>query len=542
MTVGASTEAGHRVAAARRSSGMSQKELAEALGVSLWTVDRLEADARDLSRHLPRLAHATGYDEAWFEPSLQPPPAPLPRRTHDVSRGVWLVLGALATLIVVRFFTEVVPVLPKAATFLDVPLAAILVLAAVTMKSAIRTAQQPFLALGSLFFALAVISTFANVSRVAPAPVLVFLYGFLAPLAVYFAVFRLWPGGRALMLSRFLVALGALQLLVVAVVDLPRFLASGNPDEVSGTFGENPYQLVFFLLVVTALLAGVVVFEPRRRTARLAPLMFVGIAGTIFLAQYRALLVTTIATVLLVGVVLASARGKGMLVAALLVAAFVASLSYVGSHFPTTKFRQTVAALQADPWYFVRARAGSLGDVGALYSENPRYVLTGTGPGTFSSRAWRIFANLQETRTAVAAPYAGRLTGGEYHTDVADEYTVPRLQRAPVIQGSRALTSPLSSYTSLLAEVGVLGAVLLIGLYAAALVHAARLMRAAIRARVPSDPLSALLLACTVAFFVLLQLAVLENWLEVTRLTFLSWALLAVSAREIAARSEGAAQ
>jgi hypothetical protein len=50
------------------------------------------------------------------------------------------------------------------------------------------------------------------------------------------------------------------------------------------------------------------------------------------------------------------------------------------------------------------------------------------------------------------------------------------------------------------------------------------------------DPLPALLLACTAAFFVLVQLALLDNWLEVARITFFSWALLAIATKEFEAR------
>ena len=44
---------------------------------------------------------------------------------------------------------------------------------------------------------LAIASAVVNADRVAPAPVLVFIYGFLAPLAVYAAVYRIWPPGNA---------------------------------------------------------------------------------------------------------------------------------------------------------------------------------------------------------------------------------------------------------------------------------------------------------------------------------------------------------
>ena len=92
----------------------------------------------------------------------------------------------------------------------------------------------------------------------------------------------------------------------------PRLLASGNPDEISGTFGENAYQLVFFLLVFGALLAGIFTFEKKRPVARLVPALFVLSLGAIFLAQYWALLLTTFFTIILIAVPLAR-RGSVVL-------------------------------------------------------------------------------------------------------------------------------------------------------------------------------------------------------------------------------------
>jgi hypothetical protein len=54
---------------------------------------------------------------------------------------------------------------------------------------------------------------------------------------------------------------------------------------------------------------------------------------------------------------------------------------------------------------------------------------------------------------------------------------------------------------------------------------------------VRSDPLPALAIACTIAFVVLVQMAFLENWLEVVRVTIPAWVLLAVVLKEYGARS-----
>ena len=181
--------------------------------------------------------------------------------------------------------------------------------------------------------------------------------------------------------------------------------------------------------------------------------------------------------------------------------------------------------------------------VSTLFAQDPAFVATGTGPGTYSSRAWRTFARPDTRDRDPASHVASALTGGRrYSTDVSTRYTLEQYRNAGSILGSRALESPFSSYSSLLAEVGVLGCTLLIGMYGFAALHAGRMTFASMRSRLPDDALPTLLLAATVAFFLLLQMAVLDNWLEVTRVTVPAWILLAVGTKEFDARRvEGSA-
>ena len=60
---------GARVAAARRNRGMTQRDLAQALGVSSWTVDRIERGAVDVGRYLPSIADVTQTSRDWFAAS-----------------------------------------------------------------------------------------------------------------------------------------------------------------------------------------------------------------------------------------------------------------------------------------------------------------------------------------------------------------------------------------------------------------------------------------------------------------------------------------
>ena len=50
------------------------------------------------------------------------------------------------------------------------------------------------------------------------------------------------------------------------------------------------------------------------------------------------------------------------------------------------------------------------------------------------------------------------------------------------------------------------------------------------------DPIPALALATTIGFLTLLQMGFLENWLEVTRITFVVWAMFAICCKELDAR------
>jgi transcriptional regulator with XRE-family HTH domain len=542
-------QAGDRLAEARREAGLSQKALAERLGISLWALDQLEQGRGDLSIHLPEITDATGKHPVWFRETLpeeegSPDRQPIRVRVRRLAArrqtGRDLVLLSVGLLVFIRFFTEIVPILPRAANFIDIPVFLVLALAGTLRSHGERrfgSAYIPVALPAFLFIGLCAASVAVNPSRIEPGPVLAFLYGFLAPLGVYAATYRLWPAGRSLSLSRLLVGLTVAQLLVVFVVDLPRFLSSSNPDLITGTFGTNPYQLVFFLLVMTGLLAAIFTLEKGRLAARVAPLLLLLMLATIFLAQYRALLATTGVTVVLIAILLGR-RARGVLSAALITISLAFTFSYVSSHFPILRFAPTLSTLQTDPGYYASKRLHTASSVLNLYTDHPVFMITGTGPGTFSSRAWQTFAfAASKSHSNVQGRYVSALTGGRiYHTDVSDKYVLPKYRSGTVVQGSTAVTAPFASYLSLLAEVGLPGFLLLVGMYVWATARVLRITARALRRPAPGDPLPAILLAASVAFTVLLQMALLENWLEVTRVTFLAWILLAVGSKEVDAR------
>jgi hypothetical protein len=479
--------------------------------------------------------------------SASPHPVPLAPRTSEKTaqraepRGLRLILISIIALVVIRFFTEVIPVVPRFANFIDIPIFFVLV-GAMFMRAPLdwreRRDVSVLVACAWLFLLVCAMSTLVNANRVETAPVLVFIYGYLGPFGVFLAAYRLWPVGSALRLSRLFVALGVLQLVVVIFLDLPRLLASGNPDEISGTFGENAYQLVFFLLVFGTLLAGIFTFEKKRPVARLVPLLTILSLSVIFLAQYRALLLTTFFTVILIAVLLGSARLRGVAVGIVTAFAFLLTLHYVADQLPGLKLGGTIDVLTGDPTQIISKRADGLDHIVELFNDDPTYIMTGTGPGTYASRAFQTFTAAESTsQSNVAGSYVLRFVGGKpYTTDVSDRYIAPRVREGEVFQGSRALGMPFSDYTSVAAEVGVLGFLAIVIMYLTALIYAGRIALTVRRHTIPDDPLPALALACFAAFFVLLQMGLLQSWLEVTRITFPAWILLAVVTKEFHCR------
>jgi hypothetical protein len=552
-----------RVLQARQEAGLTTKALADRLELSLWATERLERGEADAGPYLKEIAEATGRSTTFFEEDRRtaaggravaagdPIPSPGEATGADDGHaaeipgvaGRRLVLASLVALVLVRFFTEDVTVLPRVATFVDIPIFIVLVLVGISRPHAVTWAparRRPYLALALVLVAVCTVSVLVNSARVDLGPALFFLYGFVAPLALFYGVYRLWPPGGALPVSRVLVALAIIQIAVVFGLQLPTFLASENPDVISGTFGENAYQLVFFLLVLIGLLGSIYTFEKRRPITRFIPVMVVAIIIIIFLAQFRALLITMGLAILMVGALLSGRSPRGAVAAILTMAALLITLAFVAQDLPALKFGAALGEARADPNRYFETRLNVARSIGQLYGDNERYVLTGTGPGTYSSRAWRAFTVDARTSESAAFSPVRWLTGGRpYSTDVSDKYVVPQLETGEIVSGSRAVSTPYSSYLSLLAEVGIFGFLAVVAAYLAAFFAALRMTRLSMRAATPGDPLPALLCASTVAFFVLPQMALLENWLEVTRVTFLSWILLAVATKEFEARGIG---
>lgn len=475
-------------------------------------------------------------------------PGPLRRSSRGHGQvGRNLVLITLISVVVVRLFTDVLAVAPRFLNFIDAPLLGILFLYAIVGpngKVQKDRLSSPFrLALGLLLL-ICLISTLTHLERVAAGPGMLFVYGYVSPLLIYFVVLKIWPPGQAGALVDTLISLGILQLLIVTFVQLPRFFGAGNnPDFITGTFGENPYQLVIFLLIFGSLVAAMSVYQPRHLAARLKIPLMLGSFLVIFLAQFRAFLVTVALVVVVTGLLIrqrtrwhTNARIRGIVTATTTGATLAIGFTFVAIVYPEHKLLPTVGLLGEQRSAVLAGKLSGAKNVWRLYQDEPSAVVAGTGPGTYSSRAWRTFSVIGTGQTVDAAgAYASRFLGQErYRTDVADKYVLPQLGAA--LFGSEVLAQPWSSFLSLLAEVGLGGFLVVTGAYAVAFLRCRQMLKHTLRYSRSGDPLPGLLVATAVAIFVLVQAALLDNWLESTRVTFLAWTCLAVCTKEFSAR------
>jgi hypothetical protein len=437
--------------------------------------------------------------------------------------------ASLVLIVCIRFFSENLGLVPGVVQFIDVPLTGLLILF-LFLTLARRGLYKDSLHLKLLlfaFYAISLVSLFANSWRVEWLPSLLFLFGFTAPYLFALGVMnaRFTRYDIAFVIKTFF-WLGLLELAMGFFYGFPVFLATGNPDFVSGTFGRNPYQFTYFIGVwFLYVLGGVAVKSdsPRRGWGLAVALAAVAVFVLFYAAQYRAMLIFFTA-VILVTLWASPARVSSRVVLTIVVGTVsVISLIVIGTAYPNLKLLRVFDLFEDTTPVVQSGKVEVVKNIVSMYSEMNHTAFIGSGPATFSSRGYTTFADNPDASKDAAGPLAVSLMGGKrYATDVARRYVATIADRP--IQGGTTLSSPLSSYTSLAAEVGLLGLIAYLAAYVAALVFSFRSLRASARA---GDGMGVRLgFACFGGLILLLIQAGFDNWLETTRVAIPMWILV----------------
>ncbi len=440
---------------------------------------------------------------------------------------------SLVLIVCIRFFSENMGLVPGVVQFVDVPLTALLLFMGL-LAFLRRGMCADILSLRTilfLFLTVFSVSLLVNAGRVEWLPATLFFFGFAAPIIFAAAIVNARLTRQDI---RFVVRtffwLGILQLGVGVFYGFPLFLATRNPDYVSGTFGRNAYQFTYFLGIWFLYVLGGVAVKAERRlrgTGVAIGLSAIAVYVLFYAAQYRAMLIF-FTFVILLTLWASPARISSRLMLTIVIGAIsVVALIVVGTAFPNLKLLK-VFDLVADTTPLTQSGKVQVAkNVLTMYEDMPQSALVGSGPATFSSRAYVTFADEADPQKDAAGPLAVSLMGGQqYSTDVAAKY-VQTIRDKP-IQGGTTVSSPKSSYTSLAAEVGILGLLVYLAAYFKALGFSYRRLVASGK---DGDGLAVkLAFACFGGLVLLLLQALFDNWLETTRVSIPLWILVGLLA------------
>ena len=95
--------------------------------------------------------------------------------------------------------------------------------------------------------------------------------------------------------------------------------------------------------------------------------------------------------------VLGSARARGIVAGVVAALGVHHGVQLRLAELPDPGVAPTLSTFQSDPTSYVSERGRALSHFARLYGDEPRYIATGTGPGTYSSRAWQTFSQIHST-------------------------------------------------------------------------------------------------------------------------------------------------
>lgn len=435
----------------------------------------------------------------------------------------------LIVVVITRFFTETVPVLPRVLNFADLVLL-IMFGALVTLSfTASRRTRLRHLGLWGplrlfvfIFLVSAIVNTllFGNSILLALADFVFYLEPIL--FALIFTNLG-WSERDTYWLTRVFVALALVQI-PVGLIQIPRALAysSEGADYVSGTFGTNGSQMGFFLAQVGGYMVGRYLIERKVRWLLPLPIMLI----VFYASGFKVMWVSLPLTVVLVILAFTSVQPwrKILLVALIGLASGVGAL-VVGSRASSVTVGnwEQVFSSELSQELTQIGKTQAILSLVSIYQEAPHAVLVGVGPGAYSSRAFQAFVNPtgNESMSNVTRDYVSTIEPSIW----AQRYVIPLISRPGCcFLGSGTVDWPFSSYISLLSELGVVG--LLAYLWAYYLVFARVWMKSRQAWRERDVQRYAVSIGGMVGLLFLAQMAFLDNWFETSRVVVPLWLML----------------
>jgi hypothetical protein len=441
--------------------------------------------------------------------------------------GRLAITGIVLVLVVVRLFTETLGVLPRLFNAADLVLIPALVAVVLGLRG-LQTGRLRPLGVEAwllVFCAVWLFSSALNVADLFAPASLLFLVGHVLPIFFAIAVTNLNPGPRfARRLVRLVYALAfvGVSIGLTQIDDL-----AVSPDLLAFTFGTNANQTALFLALVLSILLARWYYGAAGRMERLAALLLIPF---FFLAGFKATWVLFPLVVVFSLFVAGLQNTRRLFQALVILSLFLILCSLIVAFVPLPELSYYRDLANFDP--FRLGKVQIFLDLPEVWDSQPWGALVGVGPGSFTSRGFRTFADLPFRGAATDVTYTA--IPPTYMSPLAARYVVPLMTDYGWQLGSGTIQWPFSSYISLLAETGLLGFGAMIAIYGLTWLRLIRLAR-----RAPTRPARALALAAAIVLLNLLAVSILDNYLELTRVTSLAWLLAATA---LAAAPQPAAQ
>lgn len=427
------------------------------------------------------------------------------------------VMALIVALVTVRFFTERFVLLPRALNAVDLFMTPLLFIPAVVLwlarPSRLRGRGIALLA-GALVLAWG-IAWIVNAAVVNWLGAAFLIVGLLTPIAFFLIVINLPLSHRfPAKMERLLFKLTILNC-VIATFDAVRSFGTMADDFIFGTFGVNQNQLAFFLAVMLSFFLGL--WRNRLLSWR-GKLLTVWSGALFILCGFQTLWVVFAVAMVIVHIVVSGIDRRVIGLVVLAVAVPLVTLKA----FQFQRFNVGRELTEMVLYFPELGKVQLVEHAWQILEERPAAAIWGVGPAVFNSRAFRNIAIIpygsvpgMDVAAAVVTPF--------YRSELSARFIVPYFVIGRTHISGANTDGPFTSYVSVPVELGLLGAIPLFAIYGYVLFLLVR------DARRASDPWRrSVAIWALGALLMLLGIATIDNYLEVTRYTMLVWLCVAL--------------
>jgi hypothetical protein len=445
---------------------------------------------------------------------------PLERARPKTSRR-WLtalVCVLVFLLVVVRFFTERIPILPRflnPVDFVMVPLLLPFCLISISRRGKWKLNERNILTLSGVAVAAWAFSWLININGAYWLGAVLLITGLLTPILFYLILVNFDFGyDSARLILKLILVLFAVNL-VIASVDVFMGIDEESADFVFGTFGVNQNQLAFFLASMVCYYFASWLYEGATNWKIVA---FIWGLLLFLLCGFQTMWVILPIAGALVFVRYGKLSGRLLLAVSLssIVPLLVLSL-FTFQHF---RIFSVLASSFAE--FDQLGKVELVENVASIWQQYPEAALIGVGPGSFNSRAFRSIA-IVPYHSAEGTDVAATVVDPFYRSVLSDQYIIPYFVRGRFYLSGANTDGPFTSYVSVPVEIGLIGAFGIFGIYAVVTRSLIESLRKTKNARM--QVLASWALA---NILMLLGIAAVDNYLEVTRYTIPVWLSVAI--------------